>query len=155
MKASKKEPVKEAVKGLEKLMEENNDLAEAIEKLKEEAGPSRPTFRPSGRGFGEEEAEVAQEKIDVGVGLGNELDEAFWEDLAASVDGAVLPGGVKIADVLDDKVFASLEKQICDAHLDYLRAKRRMTLLNKLMDSAYELIDSKLGPILVQSTNDV
>jgi hypothetical protein len=96
-----------------------------------------------------------QKEIISPTGKSKELDDSFWSELADRVSGntLTLEGNVKISDVLGDEVFASLEQQISDAHLDKMRAERRIRMLNKLMDSAYELIDTKLSPILVSSTN--
>ncbi|KKN70806.1 hypothetical protein LCGC14_0426980 [marine sediment metagenome] len=82
----------------------------------------------------------------------------FWSDLSDRLTGNTLTlskgGKIRVTDVLGVEVFDALEKQISEAHLDYMRAKRRMVLLNKLMDSAYALIDEKLSPILAQIAGD-
>ncbi|MDP2685264.1 MAG: hypothetical protein Q8P20_09605 [bacterium] len=60
---------------------------------------------------------------------------------------------IDLKNVLGGEVFSSLESQICKAKLDFMRAERRLAILNKLYDAACELINANLVSILVNPEN--
>ena len=79
-----------------------------------------------------------------------ELDEDFYFDLFKRMYGKSADGKAIDKNVLGEKIFTNIEHQLCEAYRASLESKRRMFLLNKMLDSTYKLIDDNLHNVLIE-----